>query len=182
MRCTELTLTPADSAIAVLVQWVASCGGSSIVRATTRSATEGSSFGMREGRVLSRRSPSTPSAANRSCQRQTQVLDLPVSRMIAFVPALGAEQRDLRAPNVLLRCVAVFDQSAQPIKVGRRHRWKCRFACRRLARGESAGNPHWDSNVRRDPLGRELLNVRSESGRRPRRARVHGHQIIRSIS
>jgi hypothetical protein len=36
--------------------------------------------------------------------------------------ALGAEQHDLRAPNVLLRRVAVFDQSAQPIKVGRRHR------------------------------------------------------------
>ena len=61
-----------------------------MVRATTRSATEGSSFGMREGRVLSRKSPSTPSAANRSCQRQTQVLDLPVSRMTAFVPAPSA--------------------------------------------------------------------------------------------
>ena len=58
-----------------------------MVSATTRSATEGSSFGMREGRVLSRKSPSTPSAAKRSCQRQTQVLDLPVSHMIAFVPA-----------------------------------------------------------------------------------------------
>ncbi len=50
----------------------------------------GSSFGMREGRVLSRRSPSTPSAAKRSCQRQTQVLDLPVARMIAFVPRPSA--------------------------------------------------------------------------------------------
>ena len=86
MRCTELMLTPTVSANAALVQWVASCGGSSMVSATTRSATEGSSFGTREGRVLSRKSPSTPSAANRSCQRQTQVLDLPVSRMIAFVP------------------------------------------------------------------------------------------------
>ena len=90
MRCTELALTPAASAIAAPVQWVASCGGSSMVSATTRSATEGSSFGMREGRVLSRKSPSTPSAANRSCQRQTQVFDLPVSRMIAFVPTPSA--------------------------------------------------------------------------------------------
>ena len=57
-----------------------------MVRATTRSATEGSSFAMREGRVFSHKSPSTPSAANRSCQRQTQVLDFPVSRLIAFVP------------------------------------------------------------------------------------------------
>ena len=61
-----------------------------MVSATTRSAREGSSLAMREGRVLSRKSPSTPSAANRSCQRQTQVLDLPVSRMIAFVPRSSA--------------------------------------------------------------------------------------------
>jgi hypothetical protein len=66
-----------------------SCGGSSMVRATIRSA-KGLSFGMREGRVLSRSSPSTPSAAKRSCQRQTQVLDLPVSRMITFVPTPSA--------------------------------------------------------------------------------------------
>ena len=90
MRCTELPLTRACSAIAALVQWVASCGGSSMVSATTRSATAGSSLGMREGRVLSRNSPPTPSAAKRSCQRQTQVLDLPVSRTIAFVPTPSA--------------------------------------------------------------------------------------------
>jgi len=65
-------------------------GGSSMVNATTRSAIKGSSFGMREGRVLSRKSPSTPSTANRSCQRQTQVFDLPVLRMIAFVPTPSA--------------------------------------------------------------------------------------------
>ncbi len=34
--------------------------------------------------------PFPPSAAKRSCQRQTQVLDLPVSRMIAFVPSPSA--------------------------------------------------------------------------------------------
>ena len=32
---------------------------------------------MRDGRVLSRKRPSTPSSMKRSCQRQTQVLDLP---------------------------------------------------------------------------------------------------------
>ena len=58
-----------------------------MVSATTRSAMAESSFGMREGRVLSRKSPATPSAAKRSCQRQTQVLELPVSRMIALVPS-----------------------------------------------------------------------------------------------
>jgi len=45
--------------------------GSSMVNATMRSAMAGSNFGLREGRVLSRRSPSTPSATKRSCQRQT---------------------------------------------------------------------------------------------------------------
>ena len=47
-------------------------------------------FGMREGRVLSCKSPSTPSAAKRSCQRQTQIFDLPASRMIAFVSTPSA--------------------------------------------------------------------------------------------
>ena len=36
------------------------------------------SGGIRDGRVLSRRSPSTPSCTNRSCQRQITVLALPV--------------------------------------------------------------------------------------------------------
>ena len=58
MRWTELTLTPTAFAIAAPAWCVASPGGASIVRTTTRSATEGSSLGMREGRVLSRRRPS----------------------------------------------------------------------------------------------------------------------------
>ena len=37
------------------------------------------------GRVLSRSRPSTPSVAKPSCQRRTQVFDLPVAAMIAFV-------------------------------------------------------------------------------------------------
>jgi hypothetical protein len=44
---------------------------------------------FREGRVLSRRSPSTPSAAKR--QRQTQVLDLPIS--LAGLASLGQRPR-----------------------------------------------------------------------------------------
>ena len=51
---------------------------------------------MRAGRVLSRNSPSTPSAMNRSCQRQTQVLATPVSRMIAAVPMPAAVRRIIR--------------------------------------------------------------------------------------
>jgi hypothetical protein len=86
MRCTELMLTPAARAIAAPVQCVFSPGGAANVRQTMRSAIEGSSLGMRYGRVFSRRRPSKPSAAKRCCQRQTQVLDLAVSRMIALVP------------------------------------------------------------------------------------------------
>jgi hypothetical protein len=44
------------------------------------------SGGMRDGRVLSRSSLSTPSCMKRSCQRQTTVLATPVSRMISAVP------------------------------------------------------------------------------------------------
>ena len=121
MRWTEVTLTPAASAIAAPVQCIASPDGASIVSVTTLAAIRGSSFGMREGRVLSCRSPSTPSAAKRSCQRQTQVLDLPVSRndRVRTGP-LGAEQNDLRSPDVLLRRVSVFDHTAKPIKLGGR--------------------------------------------------------------
>ena len=97
MRCTEEMLTPAASAIAAPVQCVASATGGSIVSVTTRSATAGSSFGMREGLVLSRSSPSKPSSAKRSCQRQTQVLDLLVSRMIALVPTPSAVSKTIRA-------------------------------------------------------------------------------------
>ncbi len=93
IRSTELGLIPTVSAMAAAVQWVASCGGLVVVSSTTRSITACGSGGMREGRVLSRRSPSTPSAMNRSCQRQTHGLDTPTRRMIAFVPSPSAVAR-----------------------------------------------------------------------------------------
>jgi hypothetical protein len=73
---------------------------------------------------------------------------------------LGAEQDDLRSPHVLLRGIAVLDQIAKPINVGWGRKGKRRFACRRPASCESAGNPYGDSNVRLDPL---------ETARRPHR-------------
>ena len=97
MRCTDETLMPAASAIAAPVQCVASATGGSIVSVTTRSATARSSFRMREGLVLSRSNPSKPSSAKRSRQRQTQVLDLFVSRMIALVPISFAVSKTIRA-------------------------------------------------------------------------------------
>ena len=86
MRRTALSLMPVAVAIIAAVQWVASTGGSVSVSASTRSATSGPKGGMRDGRVSSRRRPSTPSSMNRSCQRQTHVFDVPVRRMISCVP------------------------------------------------------------------------------------------------
>jgi len=83
--------TDADCfAIKLAVQWVVSAGGSVRVSATTRSAMPDLSGGMREGRVLSRKRPPYPSCMKRSCQRQTQVFDLPVWRMISLVPTPSA--------------------------------------------------------------------------------------------
>src|SRR6202022_526987 len=75
MRRTEDGLIPTALAIAGAVQWVASCGGVWLVRATTRSTVAAGSGGMREGRVLSRGGPSTPS-------RHTCFCGLLRSRMI----------------------------------------------------------------------------------------------------
>ena len=97
MRWTELTLMPAVFAIIAPVQWVASPGGSVMVNATTRSTTAPSSGWTREGRVLSRSKPSKPCVAKRSCQRQTQVFDLPVRRMISLVPMPSALCRTISA-------------------------------------------------------------------------------------
>ena len=46
--------------------------------------------GMRDGRILSRSRPLTPSVMNRSCHRQTAVLLVPVRRMISAVPQPSA--------------------------------------------------------------------------------------------
>ena len=43
------------------------------------------------------RRPSKASCMKRSCQRQTQVLDLPIRRMISFMPAPFAERRTTSA-------------------------------------------------------------------------------------
>ena len=90
MRCTELTLMPWIVAIAAEVQCVVSPGGSVCVAATTRASTSVPSGGMRDGRVLSRSRPGTPSAMKRSCQRQTDVLLVPVRRMSSTVPQPSA--------------------------------------------------------------------------------------------
>ena len=103
MRCTEETLTPAASAIAAPVQCVASATGGSIVSVTTRSATAGSSFGMRDGLVLSRSSPSKPSSAKRSCQRGTRSGLARLAHDRARADPFRGQHDDPCSPDVLLR-------------------------------------------------------------------------------
>src|SRR6516165_8882411 len=97
IRCTELTLIPTCLAIIWAVQWVTSPGGSVCVSATVCSCTVAGSRGIRDGRVLSRTSPSTPCVMKRSCQRHTVTLLLPVCRMIVFVPMPSAVISTMRA-------------------------------------------------------------------------------------
>ena len=97
IACTVEAAMPAAFAIARNVQWVASYGGGSSVRRTISATRAGAIGALPGGRVLSRKRPSTPSCMNRSCQRQTQVFDLPVSAMIAEVPRPSALRRTIRA-------------------------------------------------------------------------------------
>ena len=64
----------------------------------TISATRSRGTGVLPGgRVLSRSRPSTPSCIKRSCQRHTQVFDLPVAAMIAEVPRPSLLSSTIRA-------------------------------------------------------------------------------------
>jgi len=82
---------------------------------------------MREGRFLSRSSPWNPSSPKRSCQRHTQVLDLPVRRKRSFVPRHRRPAARSRLPDVLVRRIAVMNQVVEPTNIGRRNRK--RFSC-----------------------------------------------------
>jgi hypothetical protein len=89
------------------------------VAATTLASTSAESGGMRERRVLSRAKPVTPSARNRSCHRQTEVLLVP-DRRVSYhgAAAIGSQQNDLRPPNVFLRAIAVRHDGDQRPAVG----------------------------------------------------------------
>jgi hypothetical protein len=108
---------PTAFVIKLAVQWVVSAGGSVRVSATTRSATPDLSGGMREGRVLSRKRPPYPSCMKRSCQRQTQVFDLPVWHMISLVPTPSALSSTILARHMLLRCVTIPRERLQTTAV-----------------------------------------------------------------
>ena len=83
-------------AIARKVRCVASGGGGPWVRRTTSAVLSAVVFGMPGGRVFSCGNPSTPSAMNRSRQRQTQVFDTPAAAMIALVPGPSPDKRMIR--------------------------------------------------------------------------------------
>src|SRR3954468_8756732 len=100
-------LSPVAAAMAAAVQWVASPGGSVGVRATTRSIVAWDKGGTRGGRVLSRRSPATPS--------RIPLLPAPDARLglagpahdLARPQAVRRGQDDPGPPDVLLRAVPV---------------------------------------------------------------------------
>ena len=108
---------PAAFAIISAVQCVVSPGGSPRVKATVRSRTLTGSGGMREGRVLSRNRPATPARMNRSCQRHTVTLLVPVWRLISTVPSPSAVSRTIRARQTcfcgLFRSAAIASNRAR---------------------------------------------------------------------
>jgi pimeloyl-ACP methyl ester carboxylesterase len=79
------------------VQWVACPGGGPNAKSTTRFTVSGGSGFLPGLRVLSRTSPSTPSAMNRACQVHTTGLALPDRRMISAVPQPSAVARMILA-------------------------------------------------------------------------------------
>ena len=119
MRCTERRLTPAAFASIRPVQWVASPGGRPSVRSTTRCTTVAGSGCLPGLRVLSRVSPSTPSAMNRACHRQTTGFDFAgAAHDLSGTAALDRRQDDVGAPYMLLRRAAVRTRPAAFFSLG----------------------------------------------------------------
>jgi hypothetical protein len=80
-------------------------GGASIVSAPMRGRCRSRAGNARRSRLVAQKALETFEAL---CQRQTQVLDLPVSSMIAFVPA-PPEQQDACRPDVRRFCHTLKD-------------------------------------------------------------------------
>ena len=118
---------------------------------------------MREGRVLSRSSPSTPSSAKRSCQRQTQVLDLPVRRMISTVPTPSALSRMISARQTCF-CGALRSLTSAPSRprsVGETVK-DIPVRMRQTRTATEKRNPNPDSYVRQGPLGQRRVALRAQ--------------------
>src|ERR1700755_228751 len=117
MRWTELTLIPVALAMAGAVQWVVPPRESGRGRAPPCSALSSGSGGIRDGRVLSPRRPSTPSCMKRSCQRQTAVLANRLAHDLSSADTIGGQQNDFRTPNALLPAIAVRADTKQAVAV-----------------------------------------------------------------
>src|SRR6516162_780136 len=120
MRCTEPSERPLTLAIARPVQWVASCGGSVQVSATTRAVVSAAIGALPGLRVLSRSRPSTPLSAKRCCPRHT------VGRLTPMLcatrcpePAIGRGEHDARPLDVFARPVAVRHDRRQLLALRR---------------------------------------------------------------
>ncbi|GAM07713.1 hypothetical protein MBENS4_4709, partial [Novosphingobium sp. MBES04] len=89
----------------------------------------------------------------RSCQRHTQVFDLPVAAMIAEVPqAIAAQKHDTGAPDMFLRAQGSRHDVVQALTVGSRNGEADPIAHPpRLARLQAGGNPQTDSFVAVNP-------------------------------
>src|SRR5256885_12042345 len=112
MRCTEPTEMPIALAIARPVQWVAWCGGSMQVNATTCAVVSAASGALPGLRVLSRNRPSTPLSAKRCCQRHTVGRLTPMLCATRCAEWRSAEAHDTRP----------LDMFARPVAVGRNRR------------------------------------------------------------
>ena len=73
---------------------------------------------MREGRVLSRKSPPTPSCMNRSCQRQTQGLLARPPHDLSGAKTIAGQQDDPSPPDVLLRAAPVRNNRLKTSTLG----------------------------------------------------------------
>src|SRR5204863_3855032 len=108
MRCTVPTEMPVALAIARPVQWVAWCGGSVQVSATTCAVVSAAIGALPGLRVLSRNRPSTPLSAKRCCHRHyrrpadADALRHPLRRM-----PIRRGEHDARPLDVFTRPVAV---------------------------------------------------------------------------
>src|SRR5207302_3221341 len=108
MRCTEPTEMPMALAIARPVQWVAWCGGSLHVNATTRAVVSAAIGALPGLRVLSRSRPSTPLSAKRCCQRHTVgPADAEATRHLLRRPSIRRGKHNPSPLDVLARPVAV---------------------------------------------------------------------------
>ena len=118
IRCIERRLTPAAFASIRPVQWLVSPGGGPSARSTTLCTVLVGSGGLPGLRVLSRVSPSTPSAMNRACHLHTTGLDSPErAHDLGGATTVGSGKNDVGPPHMLLRRAAIRDDRLKSMAV-----------------------------------------------------------------